>query len=81
MYRNVFTELGVSKNGRSYVEVLERLSAARKEERPAAKSMVDEIWSEWESVEEAWRQGDSSMRLSARTVERAHSAMIRLLSL
>ncbi|TCD68570.1 hypothetical protein EIP91_010495 [Steccherinum ochraceum] len=82
MYRTVFAELGVSKNARSYVEALERLCMVRKEERPAVKSVADEIWSEWQSIEEAWRQGDSSsLRLSARIVERANSAMIRLFSL
>ncbi|KAH8079817.1 hypothetical protein BXZ70DRAFT_1012576 [Cristinia sonorae] len=82
LYRTLFENLGVARNAATYVSILEYLSKVRKDYRPTVKPLADEIWAEWEGVEDAWRRGDSnSLRMNARTVERANTAMIRLLSI
>ncbi|THH27976.1 hypothetical protein EUX98_g6203 [Antrodiella citrinella] len=81
-YQHIFADLGVPRNSQSYVEALERFSKVKKDQREDVRSLGDEIWSEWQGVEAAWRRGDpTSLRLTARIIERAHTAMIRLLSI
>ena len=82
LYRSLFTELAVLKTAKTYVDALERFSKVKKDQRAIVKPIADEIWAEWEAVETAWRKGDSqSLQVSARLVERANAAMIRLLSM
>ncbi|KII83612.1 hypothetical protein PLICRDRAFT_58314 [Plicaturopsis crispa FD-325 SS-3] len=80
--RTLFVEvaaLGVGRNERSYVEALERCSHARKEERHVAAEWAAELWAEWEVMETRGRE--EGKPLSARMVERAHTAMIRISTL
>ncbi|KAI0944607.1 hypothetical protein AcW1_002276 [Taiwanofungus camphoratus] len=87
LHRTLFDEAGVSKNARSYVEVLERCTLCRRgQERRMALRLAEESWSEWQGIEEAWRagsagEGDVAKTVDARLVERANAAMIRMLSL
>ena len=82
LYRTLFRDLGVAKDAQTYVEALERFSKVKKDQRATVKPLADEIWSVWESMEEAWRRGDpNSLQINARIVERANTGMIRLLSM
>ena len=53
-------------------------------ERLVAAQLADEVWQEWSVVEKVWH--DASVEgtvegMAPRQIERAHSAMIRILSL
>lgn len=83
LYRTLFAQLGMQKNAWSYVEALERCTRARRgSERKQALQFAREVWEEWLPVEMAWRRGlEHPEGMSARMVERAHTAMIRIFSL
>ncbi|KAI0076980.1 hypothetical protein K474DRAFT_1662214 [Panus rudis PR-1116 ss-1] len=101
LFHGIFTRYDVPRNARSYVEVLERCASARKKgsagiERKEALALAEDVWREWEGIEERWRnmsvygvggsvlREDGSQREvkpNARLVERANAAMIRLLSI
>ncbi|KAG5646165.1 hypothetical protein DXG03_004218 [Asterophora parasitica] len=80
LYRQVFSECRVSPTGRSYVEALERCANARRgHERTVALQFGEEVWEQWQRLEETGQEGERA--LSRRTIEKAYIAMIRLLSL
>ncbi len=83
LYRTLFAQLDMHKNAWSYVEALERCTRARRGiERKQALQFAREVWEEWLPVETAWRRGlEHPEGVSARMVERAHTAMIRVFSL
>ncbi|OBZ74606.1 hypothetical protein A0H81_05466 [Grifola frondosa] len=85
LFRTLFAELGVPRIARSYVEALERCAVTRRgPERALALKFAEEIWPGWQSAEESWLRRDMSdmaQTVDARLVERAHAAMIRILSL
>ncbi|KAI0354292.1 hypothetical protein OH77DRAFT_1405482 [Trametes cingulata] len=83
LYRTLFSKLDVQKDAWSYVEALERSARARRgPERKLALQFAREVWQEWQPVEDAWRRRLPLPRgVDARMVERAYSAMIRILSL
>ncbi|KAI0369283.1 hypothetical protein BV20DRAFT_968143 [Pilatotrama ljubarskyi] len=83
LYKTIFSELGVQKDAWSYVEALERSARARRgPERKLALQFAREVWQEWQPVEDAWRRKLPHPRgVDARMVERAYTAMIRILSL
>lgn len=80
VYDTVFAKTGVQRNARTYVEALERCAKAGND-RAFALRWAEEIWPEWESAEKKWRERADDIGVSARLVERAHAAMIRLLSM
>lgn len=82
LFRTVYAELGVPRNAWTYVDVLERCARAKKErdERRMAATFAEEVWGEWVALERAWRSGEAG-DASARLVERAHAAMVRVYAL
>ncbi|KAI0632976.1 hypothetical protein C8Q77DRAFT_860489 [Trametes polyzona] len=83
LYRTLFSKLGVEKNTWTYVDALERCGRARRgPERKFALQFAREVWQEWQPLEDAWRRGlPHPEGMDARMVERAYTAMIRILSL
>ena len=82
LYNEVFGAHGVARNAWSYVEALERAARADRWSRKQALEFARGVWEEWRGVETAWRRGaEGAPGLSARLVERAYVAMIRVLSL
>ncbi|KAG5728259.1 hypothetical protein E4T56_gene19087 [Termitomyces sp. T112] len=80
LYRRVFTECQVPRTGRTYVEALERCAIARRgHERTMVLDFADEVWAEWQKLEDAGHE--NGRLLSGRIIERAHIAMIRVLAL
>ncbi|KAF8064092.1 hypothetical protein FPV67DRAFT_1782444 [Lyophyllum atratum] len=80
LYRQVFDECKASRTGRTYVEALARCAIARRgHERVVASKFAEEVWAQWQILEETGKDGERA--LSGRTIEKAHVAMIRLLSL
>ncbi|KAF8627602.1 hypothetical protein AX17_006173 [Amanita inopinata Kibby_2008] len=81
MFWNIYDELGVARNARTYVEALERCGRSRKgRERQVASQFAEELWAKWEAIE-SLGQGEGGRPLSARLIERAHAALIRTLTL
>lgn len=76
----LFDDLKVERTPRIYVEALERCGMARRgRERELAVPFAEQVWERWTAIEdEVIRSGNP---IPARTVERAHIAMIRTLSL
>ncbi|EKM52656.1 uncharacterized protein PHACADRAFT_149497 [Phanerochaete carnosa HHB-10118-sp] len=82
LFQTVHTDVGVSRNAYSYVEVLERCAIASKAERPTALRFAEGVFPEWCALEDAWRAaGPLEVVANARLIERAHAAMIRVLAL
>jgi hypothetical protein len=80
LFKQLFENLGVSRNARSYIEALERCGTTRRgRERVPALEFAEEVWTEWQSFENEAQDG--SHQIDARMVERAHAAIIRVLSL
>ncbi|KAG5635390.1 hypothetical protein H0H81_011449 [Sphagnurus paluster] len=80
LYQTLFEEYGIPRTARTCVEALERCAIARRgHERTIAPTFADEVWTQWQSLEETGRDGERL--LSGRIIERAHIAMIRILSL
>lgn len=77
IFWKVFDQLGLQRNARVYVEALERCAYAKRgREREVAMRFADDVWKEWRSFEDAGQDGEK--RLSARLIERAYGARIRL---
>ena len=79
-FRTVFAQEGVEKDAHTLVEALERCARARRgPERTsiAVKGFAEEAWREWVVLENS-QQKD---RLSARHIQRAYAARIRIQSL
>ncbi|OCH90875.1 hypothetical protein OBBRIDRAFT_825697 [Obba rivulosa] len=84
LYRTIFSEHGQPRTARTYVEALERCTISRKEERELVLPFAEEVWTEWQTVEDKWRanSADDVVRtINARLIERANTAMMRLLAL
>lgn len=84
LYMTLFEELGVQKNAWSYIEAVERAGRAERDERKQALKFAREVWQEWNPVEDVWRQGQQAgneAKVDARLVERAYTAMVRILAL
>ena len=84
LYQTLFEDLGVEKNAWSYVEALEYSGRSKRDARMRALAFARQVWEEWSPVEEAWRRGkqaENAAGITARLVERAYAAMIRILSL
>lgn len=81
LFHTLFSKLEVGRNAHSYVDVLERCSIARRgRDREVALSFADSIWEEWSEVENV-RRLPNGRPVSARMIERANAAMIRVLTL
>ena len=78
VFWTVFEKYGVGRSFRAYVEALERCSHSKKRDRPVALKFADEVWIKWREAEEMLSDKKSS---DARLIERAHVAMIRVLTL
>ncbi|KAI0312789.1 hypothetical protein OF83DRAFT_1144310 [Amylostereum chailletii] len=81
LFDALFREHGVEKTARTYVEALERCANARKgRDREEAAKFAERVWAQWTVFEDAspMLTEDPS---SARMVERAHAAIIRVLTL
>ncbi|CAA7262078.1 unnamed protein product [Cyclocybe aegerita] len=80
LFWTLFEEVGVQRSARTYVEALERCGNARRgPERESVTDFADELWAKWKEVEEAGY--GNGKPINARLVERAHVAMIRVLSI
>lgn len=81
MFWRLFEDVDVTRSARSYLEALQRCAnPLRKVERDVALGFSGEIWRKWAQLEEAARL-DNGSGLNARLVERAHTAMIRILAM
>ncbi|GBE86965.1 hypothetical protein SCP_1002100 [Sparassis crispa] len=83
LYRTLFTELHLPWSAHTYIEALERCTRSGGQERRMVIKWAEDVWSEWQEVEDRWRsgkvsEGDASQTVNARLVERANIAMIRL---
>ena len=78
VFWKIFEEHGVLRSLRVYVEALERCAYAKKTERVVCIMFADELWIKWREVELALKDKTSN---DSRLIERAHAAMIRVLSL
>ena len=79
LFWKLFEDLGLERTPRIYVEALERCGNARRgHERQEVVGFVDELWEKWKVVEENARTAGKPIH--ARTVERAHIAVIRTLA-
>ncbi|KAI0298979.1 hypothetical protein B0F90DRAFT_1729750 [Multifurca ochricompacta] len=76
MFRTIFAEHSLEKDALTLVEALERCAGARRgPERASVSRFAEEAWGEWTALE------NSQVRVSARHVQRAYAARIRVLSL
>ena len=79
LFKTIFSEHGVHRNVRSYVEALERCGNARRgRERTAALEFAEELWVQWQNFENGEQNRNT---VWARMVERANVAMIRIWTL
>jgi hypothetical protein len=81
--RDVFKMLfscdaGFMADSRTYVDALERCALSRPRERDIAGKWVDELWMRWEDLERKWVNGATGTTVTARLVERAHTAVRRV---
>lgn len=77
IFWNVFEQLKIPKTARVYVEALEACSYAKRgSEREAAVRFSDDLWAKWKEIEDHGR--DCERTLSARMIERAYAARLRL---
>lgn len=82
IFRTLFKDLSVKQNARSYVEVLERCGISRRgHERTAALALAEDAWNGWLDLENCEQGGEDGRGVNARMLERAHVAMIRVLTL
>jgi len=80
LFGSVFSDHGVERNARSYVEALERCAVSPRRDRDIALSFAEDVWRGWCDIENAHRL-PNGRQLSARLIERANVAMIRMLTL
>ncbi|KAG1777919.1 hypothetical protein EV702DRAFT_1098460 [Suillus placidus] len=81
--RDVFETLfscgiGFMGDSRTYVDALEKCAFSRPRERDLAGKWVDELWTRWEELERGWVNGVTETTMTARLVERAHTAVRRV---
>ncbi|OJA17820.1 hypothetical protein AZE42_06148 [Rhizopogon vesiculosus] len=82
--REVFERLfssdgnGFVGDARTYVDALERCALAKSRERDVVSKWVDGLWTHWEELEHGWVIGETRMTVTARLVERAHTAIRRV---
>ncbi|KIK56088.1 hypothetical protein GYMLUDRAFT_76244 [Collybiopsis luxurians FD-317 M1] len=76
LFWRVFGEIGVERDGRTYMEALERCASSKKVERDLALRFAEELFEKWKGVEK-----DTSQEISLRIIERAHVALVRILTL
>lgn len=75
LFKKLFSETGVKKTERTFVEVLERIARHEDtDEKNLALTFANEIWAEWIGVED----GLKKFGHSARMIERAYTAMIKI---
>lgn len=69
-------------NAHTFVDALERCSLATKNERVVASQWGQELWLRWQAIEsQAVTSGHDTVGPFARLIERAHTAMRRILTL
>lgn len=80
VFERLFSSCDVDFMGdsRTYVDALERCALSRPRERDIAGKWVDEIWVRWEELERKWVNGATGTAMTARLVERAHTAARRV---
>ncbi|KAG2137882.1 uncharacterized protein EDB93DRAFT_1166539 [Suillus bovinus] len=80
VFERLFSSFGVGLMGdsRTYVDALEKCALARPRERDIAGKWVDELWARWEELERKWVDGATETTVTARLVERAHTAVRRI---
>jgi hypothetical protein len=80
IFRTVFAEHGLEKDALTLVEALERCAGARRgPERSYVSGFAEEAWGEWTEVENNLLL--MVTRVSARHIQRAYAARIRVLTL
>ena len=80
MFRTVFAEHGLAKDALALVEALERCANARRgSERAYVRSFAGDAWQEWMALENARKF--TRARNSARHIQRAYAAQIRVFAL
>lgn len=80
LFWTLHDKLDLLKTGHVYVEALERCGNLRRDfHRTATLQFAQEVWQKWRTVEQSGVDGRRV--LSARLIERAHIAMIKVLSL
>lgn len=81
LFQTIFEEFGVSRNVRSFVEALERCARARRgDERTVGRAFGNRLWSEWQNLENG-EASDIQGTLTARMIEKANVAIIRVWTL
>jgi hypothetical protein len=81
LFETIFEEVGVPRNVRSYVEALERCgNSKRGTERTAAFLFAEKLWATWQALENGEQNGITGT-VTARMIERANFAMIRIWTL
>ncbi|KAG1895520.1 uncharacterized protein F5891DRAFT_1057857 [Suillus fuscotomentosus] len=83
VFERLLSSFGVDLMGdsRTYADALERCALSRPHERDIAGKWVDELWARWEELEREWANGATETTVTARLVERAHTAVRRVHSL
>jgi hypothetical protein len=77
MLWRLFEQLKVPQTARVYVEALEACAYATKgSEREAAVKFAEDLWPKWKELEDAGE--DAKGKISARIIERAYAARLRL---
>ncbi|KAG1744630.1 uncharacterized protein EDB91DRAFT_1335598 [Suillus paluster] len=71
-------DIGLMGDSRTYVDALEKCALSKSHEREVAGKWVDELWTRWEELEHGWINGDTKTTVTARLVERAHTAVRRV---
>lgn len=81
LFETIFEELNVPRNVRSYIEALERCSSSKRgQERAAAFAFAEKLWPAWQDLENGQQNGVTGT-VTARMIERANFAMIRMWTL
>jgi hypothetical protein len=80
MFDRLFSSGGIEfvSDARTYVDALERCALSKSRERVVVGKWVDELWTRWEELEHGWVNGETKATVTARLVERAHTAARRV---
>ncbi|KAG1733492.1 hypothetical protein EDB19DRAFT_1730423 [Suillus lakei] len=80
VFDRLFTscDIGLVGDSRTYIDALEKCALSRPHERDIAGKWADELWTCWEDLERGWADGDVETTVTARLVERAHTAVRRV---
>ncbi|KAI9509894.1 hypothetical protein F5148DRAFT_676619 [Russula earlei] len=82
MFRTTFADHGLTKDVVAIVEALERCAAARRGvDRARVGSFADDAWNEWTTFEKEKEKTPIRGESSARSIQRAYAARIRVLAL